>query len=121
LSERIPTPRLLGMMAGLWIWAAQFTAVYGFTSLACARGFADWTVLGFNIVRLAIIVVTLISLALDAAVLLQALRTSRAPPDHATSTSGDALIAHTTATIAALSLLAIAYTGLPAIIVPVCA
>jgi hypothetical protein len=120
VSERIPTPRLVGMMAGLWIWAIQFTLVYGFTALACARDFADWTVAGFNIVRLVIAVVTLICLVLDAAVMLKGLRVRRSAQTEGGATSGDAMIGYITVTVAALSLIAIAYTGLPALIVPVC-
>jgi hypothetical protein len=39
-------PTALRMSAGVMVWAAHFTVVYGFTALACARGFggASWVV-----------------------------------------------------------------------------
>jgi hypothetical protein len=120
VSERLPTPRLVGMMAGLWIWAAQFTVVYAFTALACARGLADWTLAGFNAVRLVILVTTLIALALDILVLIGALRVRRSASSQADSTSGDAMINYITLTVAAFSIVAILYTGLPALMVPLC-
>jgi hypothetical protein len=38
---------LLRMSSGVIVWALHFTAIYGFTALACARGFgasAPWVV-----------------------------------------------------------------------------
>lgn len=32
---------MLGMSAPIAVWAIHFTALYGFTTLACARGFPD--------------------------------------------------------------------------------
>lgn len=40
-------PAALRMASGVIIWGLHFTAVYGFTALACARGFggaAPWAV-----------------------------------------------------------------------------
>jgi hypothetical protein len=38
--------RIAWMAAGVLVWALHFAALYGFTALACARGFAS-TVPGF--------------------------------------------------------------------------
>jgi hypothetical protein len=118
MGVRNPTVRMMAMTGGLWIWAAQFTFIYGFTALACARGFADGGIVGFNIVRFAIVVVTLAALALTAAILVQALVGSRTiGPDDGPS---ERFIKSSAVWIAGLSLLAIAWSGLPALIVPIC-
>ena len=48
--ERRLFPTLFMLTGGVLIWAAAFLAAYAFSAVACARGFADATVLGLEIV-----------------------------------------------------------------------
>ena len=87
----------LRMSSGVIVWALHFTVVYGFTALACARGFggvAPWVV-G---------VATLVAAAAAVVVLL-------------THFSCE-FTRWLTAAIAAAALLAILWEGLPALLVP---
>jgi hypothetical protein len=46
---------------GLVVWIADFVVVYVFAALACARGFADASLLGLPIVTAATLILTLIA------------------------------------------------------------
>lgn len=118
MSERLPTPRLIGMMGGFWLWAAQFTIIYAVTALACARGFGGAEALGINLVRLVIVLVTLACLAGAGAIFVSSFPLRAGLGERASS--GDKLLRALTMSIAALSAVAILYNGLPALIVPVC-
>ena len=96
------TPRLLPWRtaAGVVVWAAHFTAVYGYTALACERSHAGgiaWMVSA----------ATVLAAAAAALIAWRSLRQGRA----------DWL----SAGVAALALFAIVLEGLPAWIVPPCA
>jgi hypothetical protein len=98
------------MFSGALIWAVHFMAIYGFTTLACARDFATTQWLGIGIVAWAIGAATIIALAAAVAVAVSATRT--AP-----------VIGFTdwiTAGVAALAALAIVWEALPVIMVPAC-
>jgi hypothetical protein len=99
----------LRMLSGALIWAVHFMAIYGFTALACARGFAAAQWLGIGVVAWAIGAATLVALVAIAAVIAS---TRTAP-----------VIGFTewiTAGVAALAMVAIAWEALPAIMVPAC-
>jgi hypothetical protein len=86
--------------AGVLIWALHFTAIYGFTALACARGFAaaaPW----------AVGVATAVAAVAAAAVLVTNLRTE--------------FTRWMTAGIAAFALVGILWEGLAAFLVSPCA
>jgi hypothetical protein len=90
----------LRMSSGAFIWALHFVAVYGFTGLACARGFGaavPWTV-G---------VITLVAAAAAILVILQ--------------NWSSEFTRWMSAAIAALALLAIAWEALAALLAPTCA
>jgi hypothetical protein len=90
-------PTALRMSSGVLVWAAHFTVVYGFTALACARGFggaAPWVV-G---------VATLVAAAAAVLVLLTHL--------------SQEFTRWITAALAAAALLAILWEGLPALLLP---
>jgi hypothetical protein len=94
-------------MAGLWmasgalVWAAHFTALYGFTALACARG------LGFAVPWVA----GGATLAALGALALIAWRHRRRGEFNAGLTLA----------LAGLALLAVIYETVPLFIVPICA
>jgi hypothetical protein len=108
--------RLLGAVSGMIAWAAQFTVIYGVTSIACERGYGDasW----FGIVPLTIIVTTLLALSSTGFVLLRAVRERRHGGAEADPT--DRFLNETTLVVSGLSLVAILWQGLPALIVPAC-
>ena len=105
-------------VSGLLAWAAQFTLIYGFTALACARGFADADALGLSIVPVTIILVTVVAFAVTGVVLVRALGERRRMSDGALPS--DRFLNYTTILIGGLSLVTIAWHGLPALIVPAC-
>ena len=109
---------LIGMMAGLLIWAAHLASVYGVTGLACARLLGDAELLGFNAVRLIVVVLTVAALLATAWVMVRAL-TGRGP-GRWSSAEPRRFIDWTTAAIAGLSMVAILWGGLPALQVAVC-
>jgi hypothetical protein len=89
----------LRISLGVILWALHFTVIYGFTALACARGFgasASWVV-G---------VATVVAAAAALALIVTHLSTE---------------FTHwMTAAVAALALVAIIWEGLPALMVPAC-
>jgi hypothetical protein len=101
---------MLRMFSGALIWAVHFIAIYGFTTLACARGFATMQWLGVGIVAWAIGAATMIALVAAVAVAVYATRT--VPVNGFTE--------WITAGVAALAALAIVWEALPAIMVPAC-
>jgi hypothetical protein len=91
---------VLRMSLGVMLWAAHFAAVYGFTALACARGFAA-----------AVPWVVGVASALAAALAIALIVT------HLSSE----FTRWMTAALAAFALVAIVWEGIPAFIVPTCA
>lgn len=91
---------VLRMSLGVVLWALHFAVVYGFTALACARGFAaaaPW------VVGAATLLAALLALAIIA-----------------TNASSE-FTRWMTAAIAGFALVAIVWEGIPAFIVPTCA
>jgi hypothetical protein len=113
-----PVTRLLAMMSGLIIWTAQFTAIYGITAVACARGYGQSTLFGVGIVPLAIAAATSVAFAICGLVLVRALGERRRRRDDPHPT--DRFLQDATILISGLSLVAIAWQGLPALCVPSC-
>lgn len=112
--------RVVPPMTGLMAWVIQFTVIYGVTAFACARGYADLRLLGFGLVPAVIVAATLVALAVTAVVLTGAL--ARRPRLVAeTAHANDRFLNYTTILISGLSLVAIAWTGLPSLILPACA
>ena len=112
--------RMVLMSSGLIIWAAHFTVIYGFNALACARAFAGLSVAGLGVVPVVVVALTLAALAAAGTILLVAVR------DHAAGAPGDGpgeagFLRYLTIAVAALALVAIAWNGLPALLVPACA
>jgi hypothetical protein len=108
------------MIGGLLIWGAHFAVVYIFNALACARRFAGLSYFGWGIVPLTVSVLTVVALLATALVLLLAYwRRGPARASRDEKPVND-FMRYTTITIAALSLVAIAWNGLPALIVPPC-
>jgi hypothetical protein len=110
--------RLFGAMSGLVAWAAQFTIIYGFASVVCARGYGGLSVLGIGIVPFAILGVTLLALGGAGLALLLAFRDRRQQSADAHPT--DRFLVDTTLVVSGLSIAAILWQGLPALIVPAC-
>ena len=108
----------LFVLGGLIIWAIHFGIIYAFNSLACARRFAGRDVFGLDVVPAFVIGTTI--LALVAASLLLASAWRGAPEASRYEKPVDGFLRYSAMTIAALSLLAIGWNGLPALIVPPC-
>ena len=90
----------LRISLGVVLWALHFTLIYGFTALACARGFgasAPWFVGGATVVA--------------AAAAIAIIATHLSPE----------FTRWLTAAVAGIALLAIAWEGLSAFMVPACA
>jgi hypothetical protein len=90
----------LRISLGVALWALHFTLIYGFTALACARGFgasAPWFVGGAT--------------AVAAAAAIAIIATHLSPE----------FTRWMTAAVAGLALVAIAWEGLSAFMVPACA
>lgn len=111
-----PMARLFWMMSGLIVWAAQFTIIYAVTSVACARGWYRFSLLGLDLVRVSIAAATLLALAATALVFWRALSDERSAQDE----PSERFIETLTLWICGLSLVAIAYNGVPALILPAC-
>lgn len=89
----------LRISLGVVLWALHFTVIYGFTALACARGFgasAPWFVGGATVVAAAAAIAIIV-----------------------THRSGE-FTRWMTAAVAALALVAIVWEGFPALMVPAC-
>lgn len=102
----------LFITAGLLIWAADFLFIYVFAALACARGYADASVLGFGIVPFASAISSIAAFAASGAVALAAQRYRRRNArDHDQFRRGLAFI------VAVLSLIAVAMTAVPGMLI----
>lgn len=119
MAERRFIAKSLFMLAGLLIWAAHFAVIYAFNALACARGFAASMLFGLSVVPLGIAFATVVALAATLWVLVQAARW-QAPISGERADASSAFIRYTAIAVGLLSLVAIAWNGLPALIVPPC-
>jgi hypothetical protein len=114
------TLQVLMMVAGLVAWAVQFTIIYGVTSTVCARGWAEATFFGIGIVPAVILLATLAAWVVTAGVLLFSLRAHPRLETGAADRS-DVFLNNATSLISGLSLVTIAWHGLPALLLPACA
>jgi hypothetical protein len=103
------TSTTLRMFSGVIIWAAHFTVIYGFTALACARGFAELQWLGVGIVPWTVGGATLIAVTATLVMGVPAARAARASFEN-----------WMTAGVAGLALIAIVWETWPVIMVPTC-
>jgi heme/copper-type cytochrome/quinol oxidase subunit 2 len=117
-EERHFFRRVLLMSAGLIVWAAHFTVIYGLNTLACTRAFAGVHVLGFGLVPVVVIVLTIAALAACIAILYVS-AAGRGTGDGGSEEAR--FLRYITVTVAALSLIAIAWNGLPALLLSPCA
>ncbi len=97
------------MLSGALIWAVHFMAIYGFTTLACARDFASIQWLGIGVVAWVVGGATMIALAAASSVIVAAIRTS--PIGFTQWIAGS---------VAALASLAMIWEALPAMMVSAC-
>ena len=74
MSTTTFTRTTLRMYSGAVIWAVHFGVIYGFTALACARGFADTRLLGVSVVTAAILGATVLAAGAVLAFVVPALR-----------------------------------------------
>ncbi|WP_262270178.1 MULTISPECIES: hypothetical protein [Microvirga] len=107
------------MLAGLLAWAVQFTVIYGATSTLCGLDRADATLLGTGAVQAVILITTFAAFLAAAAALSWSLRTQRRMSGQAAP--ADRFMTQAGALIGGLSLIAILWQGLPALILPACA
>lgn len=61
-EQRFIGPTLF-MLAGLVVWAAHFTAIYGLNAVVCARGFAAASIIALPVVPLGVTILTLLAVA----------------------------------------------------------
>jgi hypothetical protein len=105
------TRTTLRMFCGVIIWAMHFGLIYGYTALACARGFADTKWLGVSVVTAVIVGATVLAVGLVLASVVPAIRAGLGSFEN-----------WITAGTGAFALLAIAWEGfVPVFIVPICA
>ena len=108
--------RLFSALAPFGVWAAQFGILYGIAGLACARGFAGARLLGYGAIPFLSVIVTTLALTVVAALFVAALRRSRASEESAS----DRYLRRLATASAALMLVAIAWTAVPATLLPAC-
>lgn len=89
------------MSSAIIVWAVHFTAIYGFTGLACARGFA-------SAVPWVIGAATLLAATAVLAIIAHGYRRRAA------------FEAWMSATLGGFALLAIAWEAIPVLVVPAC-
>jgi len=114
------TGQVLLMLIGLIAWAVQLTVVYGVTSTLCGRGWADRTLLGFEVVPITILLATLVTFAVTAVALIWSIKNDRQAGEGAVA-AADGFMNHTAVLINGLSLVVILWHGIPAFILPACA
>lgn len=120
MTRRLPLTRAFAALIGFYVWGLQFTIIYGATSVMCAREWASVRVVGFGIVHMIIVVTTVLSLAVTAAALIWAVRAWRRL-DGREAHDANGFLIYLTLVVSVLALVAIAYNGLPGLILPACA
>lgn len=105
----------LFVFSGPLVWAAHFVGIYAFTAIACARRFAEATWLGIGVVQWAIGGATLIAVGVTLATMLAAARQARRGADEVWG-----FIYWMTIAFGALTLIAVLWEAMPALIVPTC-
>lgn len=110
----------LFMLGGLLVWGVHFALIYTLNALACARQFAGMRIFGFGIVPFTVSAMTLVALAATLVILLLAVRQRGPARASRDETPVNDFMRYMTITIAWLSFAAIAWNGVPALIVPPC-
>lgn len=117
IEPRFPRTTLK-VTAGLLIWAADFLFIYVFAALACARGYAHATVLGFGIVPFVSTVATAVAAGASAAVIIAgAHRAATAASPASDDATTSMFLGRLAMIVAMLALIAVALTGLPGLLV----
>lgn len=113
--------KLSFFLSGFILWAVHFVTLYSINGLACARGFAMEPVAGTNISVMSVAVATAIAaLALLAVLFLAA--AGRGPGiSQETDESLRRFWRYGTIAIALLGIVAVLWSGLPALIIRPCA
>jgi hypothetical protein len=106
---------LFSVLAGAIIWAIHFTILYGFTSVACARG------LGTDVVPWTIAVATGVAALAAAVVMVRSLRPVGPGGADGNQATAEDFIRWVTAAVAGLALVAMILEALTAALVPPCA
>ncbi len=114
------TAQVLLTLGGMIAWVVQFTLVYGVTSTLCGRGWADVSLLGIGVVQMTILAATLATFAAAAILLGVSMREIRHQQVRSASAT-DVFLGQTGILINGLSLVAILWNGVPALILPACA
>ena len=112
------TPTFIYLTAGLTIWFARFTAVYGFTGLMCARPSWNAEVFGIGIVTIGIVAMTMVALAANGAVFNRAWSRLNESPSEGTENAR--FVHYVAAAMVALGSVAIVWETLPVLLIPVC-
>ena len=120
MSNRDFIGKMIFVTSGLLIWAVHFTIIYGFTTVACVKGFATANVLGIGAVQFLIGAATLLGLATTGFVLRSALAGPVRPRSARYSEITERFLQYIAAAIAALSFVAIAWNALPVLVVMPC-
>jgi hypothetical protein len=115
-----PAAALGFLFAGFIIWAARFLAIYVFTALACAKGFAGASLADIGIVPAFIGAATLIAIAANIWVILHGVSRVRRQPEARDEFDAVPFVGYVAAAVAALSIVAIVWETLPVLIIPVC-
>jgi hypothetical protein len=105
----------LALTAGPIIWALHFLVIYIVTALSCARHFYDMEWFGVGVVQLAIAAATVSSIAAIALILRAVHRAFGRLSQESKHFALSMAVA-----LSLLSILAILWDALPALIVPVC-
>ena len=120
MSDRASIAKMLFMIGGLLVWAIHFMIIYGFTAIACAKGFAITNVFGLGIIPLVIAAVTLLAWVTAGAVLGSAIAGSIPPRSARFNEATEDFLRYTAALIAMLSLVATAWNALPILVFTPC-
>jgi len=106
------------MVGGLIVWGVHFGVIYTLNSLACTRDFADASLFGFALVPTIVVGTTFAALLAAGAVLVAVHRQVGPARD---DRPVNEFLRSCTLALTALALVAIAWNGVPALLVPPCA
>jgi hypothetical protein len=120
MEERWSVAVVAAALSGLIAWSLQFTLIYGLTSVACGRGFADAAWLGIDVVRGGTVAATLAAITWTGCALLAALRGRRRGERNRVG-PGTRFLHDASILVNAFSLVAIAWNVVPPLLLPICA
>lgn len=113
--------KLSFLLSGIIVWAAHFGFVYSLNGVACARGFAMHPVAGGGLVAVSVAAATAIAAIAILAVLFLAIAGRGPGISHEADASLRAFWRFGTIAIALLGVIAVLWSGLPALIIRPCA